>query len=982
MKQRLSGILTLLLVLVVQIAFAQERVVSGTVTGPLGTPLPGVNVVVKNSNRGTQTDFDGFYSLSVNDGDMLVFSYLGFENVEYLIGSTTPTRLDVQLKEDASELEEVVVVAYGTQKRAAIVGAVSSVTAETIENVPIASFDQILKGQAPGLHVISGSGQPGTAAKVRIRGTHSINGGSTPLYILDGVPITEQDFATLNPNDFESVSVLKDAASTSIYGSRGASGVIVITTKSGNFDTPTRIQYSTQYGLSEVGQKRFGLMSGPEKMIYENILNPGKFTDEEIANAPDVDWSDVFFRTGTTKTHDLSVSGGSEKTRFYTSLSYYDQEGIGLRSNLQRFNYRINLDHKVSERVNTGGNVSMGYSKSNFIAAEAALNTNNPFAAAYLAQPYIPIFGEDGYWNVGVDEFGNTKLGPNALENLNRNISKRADLKLLASFYGEAELIKNVTARVDMGVDYRGRTSEAGSSPETYYGQNAVDFEEGHYSYTNSYIANINTIAALRYNNTWNEIHSLSLGAFTEYYKYHFQSGFFTGYGINPKLVGYAQGVTNEAAYLPSVGGSVNERGLFSYFGNLKYNYAEKYYLDLTARRDASSRFSEANKWGTFWAVGASWNISEEPFMEAADWVDNLKLRGSYGTSGNESGIGSFQDQGTYGTTSYNGIPGITVASIGNDQLKWEESAKLDIGIDFDFFNNRISGSVDWYEEIISDLFINQSLSASSGFGFIDANAGKMRNRGWDGFLKAHLIRTPDFGFSVNGNFTYNQNEILDLGQEDEYELGTSIIREGLAYGSHYIVGWAGVNPATGQPLYLDADGNITTVYNAANSTANWGSFEPIWTGGFGAELRFKGFSVSSLFTYAQDYYRFNNQSFFMENANFGESYNMSTEMFTMWQFPGQITDIQGAGFNREFTSKDIEDASYVRLTNLTASFRLPPAMLEATGVFENVRVFVLGQNLYTWTNYTGFDPEDSNNIAHYEYPTPRTITFGVDLTF
>ena len=506
----------------------------------------------------------------------------------------------------------------------------------------------------------------------------------------------------------------------------------------------------------------------------------------------------------------------------------------------------------------------------------------------------------------------------------------------------------------------------------------------GRYSYSNNYQANINIISSLRYANTWNELHSFSIGAFTEYYKTHFKSGAFTGYGINPKLVGYAAGITPGNAtngFIPTVGGGVSELGLFSYFANAKYDYAEKYYLDLTVRRDASSRFSDANKWGTFWAVGASWNIADEVFLEDVEWINLLKLRGSIGTTGNQAGIGAFQDEGLYGTTSYNGIPGIIVNTIGNDQLKWEESEKLDIGLDFKFFKGRLVGGVDYYVENIYDLFINQSLSASSGFGSIDANAGQMRNRGWDGFLRGHILRTPDYGFSLRGNFNYNENEIIDLGQESEYELGTSIVREGLPFGSHYVVGWAGVNPGTGQPLYYDGEGNVTTVFSGSNSTAQWGSYEPVWTGGFGAEARYKGFSVSALFTFAEDYYRFNNQSFFQENINFNQ-YNLSTEMLTMWQFPGDVTNVQGAAYNREFTSKDIENASYTRFTNLTVSYRLPGEFLRENTLFDSVRVFALGQNLYTWTNFTGFDPEDDNNIASYEYPTPRTITFGVDLTF
>ncbi len=978
MKKKLNLILTLFLAFVVQLTFAQEKIVSGTVIDAEGVPLPGVNVIVQGTNNGTQTDFDGNYNISTAQGQILVFSYVGFTKQSQTVGAAKI--INVTLDVDAAALDEVVVVAYGTQKKGAIVGSVSSVSAEKIEEVPIASFDQILKGQVPGLHVISGSGQPGAAAKVRIRGTHSINGGSSPLYILDGVPITEGDFATLNSNDFESISVLKDAASTSIYGSRGSSGVIVITTKGGSYNTASSIRYTAQYGESEIGQKRFELMDAREKRIFDNIQNPGTWTEAEIANSETTDWTDYFFRRGITQTHNLAMSGGGENTKFYSSISYYDQEGIGLRSNLQRFNYRLNLDHKVSKKVSVGGNMAMGYSKSNFSPSEGAINLNNPFAAAYLGSPYDRPYREDGYFNVGPG-----LVGGNALENLNRNVSREADLKLLANFYGQAEVVDNVIARIDLGLDYINRDIESAIGPETYLGQNGgIRGNKGNYSNTQQYEANINTVASLKYNNTFNEKHNLSVGVFTEYYKYHFKTSGFTGFGINPKLVGYAAGITAGDAdngFIPTTRGGVAERGLFSYFGNAKYSYDEKYYLDATIRRDASSRFSDANKWGTFWAIGASWNISKEAFLENTDWLQELKLRASYGTTGNQSGIGSFQDEGLYTTTTYNGTPGIIASSVGNDQLKWEESAKLDIGLDFGFFRNRLTGSVDYYEENISDLFINQSLSASSGFGSIDANAGKMRNRGFDGNLKVDVIRTPDFGFSVNGNFNYNKNEIVDLGQESEYELGTSIIREGLPFGSHYIVGWAGVNPSNGAPLYYDKEGNVTNVYSADNSTANWGSYEPVWTGGYGATLRYKGFSASALFTFAKDYYRFNNQSFFQENPNFAQ-YNLSSELLTVWQKPGDVTNIQGLAYNREFSSKDIEDASYMRLTNLTLSYNLPESFTGSNGLFKDVRIFVLGQNLYTWTKFTGFDPEDDNNIASYEYPTPRTITLGVDLTF
>ena len=975
MKLKLS-LLTLFMAFVVQFSFAQEKTITGTISDETGMPLPGVNVVIKGTTSGTQTDFDGNYSISAQVGNVLVFSYVGYQTQERTVGSANTMSFKMVSGE---QLEEVVIVAYGTQTKESVVSSVSTVTSEKIENVPIASFDQILKGQSPGLHVISGSGQPGSAAKVRIRGTHSINGSSTPLYVLDGTPITAADFATLNPNDFESVSVLKDASAAALYGSRGGSGVIVITTKRGK-EGRANIRYTSQYGISEIGQLRFEMMNSREKMTFENWQSPGKWSDEDIANAPNTDWSDYFFRQGTTLTHDFSVSGGSEKAQYFTSLSYYDQEGIGIRSDLKRFGYRLNLDYQATDKFKIGAKSYIGYSKSNFISSEAGVNLNNPFAAVYLANPYHLPYNEDGSYNTG-----GGLVGGNSLQNLNENTSKQNDLKINASVYGELELMKNVTARVNMGLDYINRLAEQGIGPDTFLGQNGgLTGNAGVYRFNNNYEANINILSSLNYSNTFNDVHNVDFTVFMEYYKYHAQGGNYSGFGINPKLVGYASGVTAGTptnGFIPTVGGFVARRGLLGYFASGKYDYDNKYFFEGNIRRDASSRFSDANKWGTFYSVALGWALHKESFMENVDWINNLKLRASYGTVGNQFGIGDFQDEGLYGQTTYNGIAGIVATSIGNNQLKWEESARLNIGLDFGLFNNRISGGVDYYVEKISDLFIDQQLSLSSGFGSIDANAGKMENRGVDAFIDIALIRGEEFTWNINANFNYNKNEITDLGQEEEYELGTSIIREGLPFGSHYVVGWAGVNPANGAPLYLDADQNVTDLFSQDNSLAIWGSSEPIWTGGFGTNLSYKGFNLSSAFTFAGDYYRFNNQTFFQENPNFSQ-YNLSTAMLSIWRNPGDVTDIQGFGYNREFTSKDIENASYLRITNVTLSYTLPRKFIDDIELLQGLKFFVQGTNLYTWTNFSGFDPEDANNIAQYEYPTPRTITFGVDVNF
>ncbi|QNK76270.1 TonB-dependent receptor [Winogradskyella sp. PAMC22761] len=981
MKLKLTWLLTLFMAFVMQFSFAQEKTVTGTVTTASDDfPLPGASVIVKGTSNGQQTDFDGKFTIKVNQGDILVVSYVGMLPAEIKVGSSNS--YNVALK-DGSTLSEVVIVAYGEQKKESVLGAVSTVGAKDIEQVPIGSFDQILKGKSPGLHIASGSGQPGSSAKVRIRGTHSINGGSDPLYIMDGVPITSSDFATLNANDFENITVLKDAASTSIYGSRGSSGVILITTKRGVAGV-SKVKYSTQYGISEIGDLRFEMMNAQEKMTFENWKSPGTWSDADIANAETTDWSDYFFRTGITQTHDFSVSGGNEKTQFFTSVGMYDQEGIALRSSLQRFTARLNVDHKVSDKFKIGVKTSIGYSKSNYISSEASINTNNPFAVVYLAQPYETPYNPDGSYNTGISDQETPLLGGNALENLNTNSSIQNDLKINISGNASLEFMKNVTARVNIGVDYIDRKFERGVSPDTFFGANAGFIgDEGTYEFSNTFIANINALSSLSYNNTFNDVHSLNVSAFVEYYKYHAFNANFAGYGIDAKRLGYATGITagtDTNGFIPDVGGSVTQRGLFGAFTNIKYDYDSKYFAEFTLRKDASSRFSDANKWGTFYAVAAGWAIHNEDFLTAS-WINNLKLRASIGTTGNQAGIADFQDEGTYGTASYAGLSGLSVASIGNNQLKWEESEKFNVGVDYGFFNNRLRGSIDYYIESISDLFIDQSLSFSSGFASIDANAGKMQNKGFDGQIDGTVLQTKDFSWSLNFNFNYNKNEITDLGQVDEYQLGTSIIREGLAFGSHYAVGWAGVNPANGQPLYLDADGNVTDTYSEDNSLAQWGSYEPTWTGGFGSQINYKGFSASAQFTWVEDYYRFNNQSFFQENANFSQ-YNLATSMLDIWRTPGQVTDSQGFAYNREFSSKDIEDASYVRLTNVTIGYTFTSEQLGDTNLFSGMRFYVQGQNLYTWTNFSGFDPEDDNNIAGYEYPTPRTVTFGVDLNF
>lgn len=981
MRSKFKWFFMLLLAFSFQFSLAQEKTITGAVTEG-GLALPGATVSVKGTKNNTLTDFDGKYSIKAKQGDVLEFSFVGLKTKSVTVSSSNT--INVSMESDVTVLGEVVVLGYSSEKKEKVTGAVSVVKAANIESVAFASFDQILQGQAAGVTVSSGSGQPGASSKVRIRGTSSITGGNDPLYLLDGVPITAGDFAALNPNDFENVSVLKDASATSIYGSRASAGVIVITSKKGRFNEEASFTYRSQYGTAEVGSPKFKMMNSAQLLNFQRLVGNGRgvgLTDAEIADLAQVntDWSDVFFRIGKTTSHELSVRGGGEKTRFFTSLNYFEQDGVAERSNIQRFTFRSNLENKVSDKVTLGYNLTLGFTKQDLIDSENGVALQNPYAAAYLGSPYDTVFDENGAYNTGTG-----LVGPNAYENLVENQRYNNQVKIVGALYGESQIAKNLRARVDFGVDYTNDYFVRAQDPNTFYGSTVTPGQQGLYAQTNSYFAKFNTTARLIYSKTFAEKHDFEAGLYTEYYKEHFKSGNYTGYGINPSLVGYPSGITPGSSangLIPVVGGGDVEAGIFSYFGTVKYGYDERFNLALSLRRDASNKFAEANKWGTFWSVGANWNITNEKFMDGNKFFQDLKLRASYGTTGNQNGIGNFQQYATWGTNQYGGNPGIVQTSIPNPKLQWEEGGKANIGVDFSILNRRIVGTIEAYKNVTNKLLIDQQLPYESGLGTLSVNAGKMSNTGIDIGIEGFLVKKENISFSLYANLNHNKNKIEDLGQVEEFILGTSIVREGLPFGSHFAVGWAGVNPANGEPLYYDVDGNVTNEFSEANATAKWGSYEPLYSGGFGHRLSYKGFDFSSLFTFAKDYYRYNNQTFFQENPNFAQ-YNLSTVMLTMWQNPGDITEVQSFQYNREFSSKDIEDASFLRLRNIEIGYNLSKKAIDRIKLIQSFRVYLQAQNLVTWTKFTGFDPEDDNNIAQYEYPTPKIFTFGIDVKF
>jgi TonB-dependent starch-binding outer membrane protein SusC len=988
-------------------AFAQTTI-SGTVTDVNGEPVPGANVRAKGySDVGTITDLNGTYSLNVpTEATIVVVSFVGMKTQEVEIAGQAV--VNVQLENEDVDVGEVVVTAYGSKGKVGLKGAISTVGSDEIEQVPMASFDQILQGKSTGLYVGTGSGQPGSEdTKVRIRGTASMaDGANDPLYVIDGVMVEAGVFGTMNSNDFETVSVLKDASATSIYGSRASNGVILITTKRGKAGS-TEVNYRFQTGWSHPTREKFDMMNSEQKLWFEELAqrgqgwalspdnpnNAGLSAEELAANVAELErlkginteWNDVFMRVGRTNSHDLSISGGNEKARVYFALQRFEQEGIGLRSNLERTTGRLNVDYMLNDKVRFGISSSLGYSTSERIESEGGVALANSFAAAYLANPYEELY-VDGEYNTGS---GNT--GSNAYERLFTSTDNKNELKGVGAIFMEADIIKGLSFKSQYGIDFRQRTYERWVDPTSYSMISAFPNPEDEHrrgSLDDTYTRRAETTFTntLDYKNVFADLHTVGVLLGSEFTKKDYKSFFFEATGLEPLLPQTPAGVTpgNEDNTLFHIAdGSKTQRALFSLFAIANYTFDDRYTLSLSVRRDGSSAFGPEYQHAILYSAGLTWDVANEGFMSSLNWIDDLKFRISYGTTGNQEGMDDFQ----YRTSWTNGVWGpsstLRLGRAGYPQIKWEIGNKFNVGLDFTLFTNRLRGTLEFYNDITSDLFIEQTLSITSAVpGDIqDVNQGKMLNRGVEIGISGDIIKSSDLYVTLGANLTYNQNEILDLGQVEEFESGTSIIKKGLPFGTHYIVKWAGVDPMTGNPLYYTKDGQITSVYDANDAVTDFGTSEPPFTGGFYAKVGYKGFTLSADFYFAQGYSRFNNQTFFQENPNFSQ-FNLSTIMLDIWQQPGDITEVQRLGTQREFSSKDIEDASFLRFRNLTLAYNLPAKLLDRTKVIKRARVYAQAQNLYTWTKFTGFDPEDNNNIAQYEYPVPRIYTVGFDITF
>ncbi len=962
--------------------FAQTNI-SGKITAENQEPLLGVSIQVKGSRAGTVSDFEGNYNISANIGDILIFSYVGFKTQEVPAETLV---INVVMKQDFSQLDEVVVVAFGTSTKKALTGALEVVTTEEIQTQPLSNFTNALQGLAPGLQVFESNGQPGASADFRIRGIGSLLAGDDPLIVLNGA-VFNGGLSQINSNDIESVSVLKDAASASIYGSRAANGVILITTKKGR-NQKTVFTLSTEVGFTEnTTPNNFRLMNASEYVEYyrEALINDGRNPDDPstgfflpIEQTFNTNWVDEAFKTGNFQRYDFSARGGNENTSFYTGLGYTEQKGTIVGTGFERVTGTLSIDHNLNDKITIGGNMQLNYrNRDNLISNSGR---SGQLSGAFNTAPTEPIFGQldtnpelvgsgfnfDIPSNAQHNPVASAVLNSNNIEswsinatlNLGYDFTSKLRGEVLGNYYYSTSIFKET-----IGKTYLAET-EGGNALEERTSENTFNF-----------------VGSLSYITDIGEDHSLGIKAGFETTR--FRSNLlevsrrgFTFANLND--VGLASGPIDPS----DIESGFNGSAVAGFFGRVNYDYRDKIFLEGSLRRDGASNFGPDNRWGTFGAVGLSYILSEDLFSNS-EFVNNLKLRASYGSSGNNN-FGNFLWRDLfslgrdYALNPTDFLPGITVSFPPNRSLQWEKNLQLDVGLDFGFFNNRLSGSVDYFRRISENLLFELPLSLTTGFEEQAVNSdAELLNTGFEVSLAAYILRSDDFSWRTDANIAFYDQEIRQLPEEVVFS--DRIWQEGGRSDNFFYQRYAGVDPATGNPLYLDGNGDVTPDYDGEESRAVVGQRSPDAYGSITNTFTYKNINLSFMFFFNEG-----NQEYF----NLGETLNGDGQNFpanqwaialNRWQEPGDITDVPRVRLNNPNggfeSTRFLYDASYVRLQNVTFGYELPAKISQQIGL-DALSFKLSGQNLWTITDFPGFDPTSE------AYPIPRTITFAANLSF
>ena len=957
------------------------RVTGQIISADDNQPVIGVSIIEKGTTNGVITDVDGNYSIMVTKSPTsLQFSYIGMKTVEKEF--TAATRFDLKMESSAEMVDEVVVVAYGVRKKGTTTGSMSVVKDKIMEAVPTPSFDQALQGQASGLQVLSSSGEPGAVANFKIRGINSINAGTEPLFILDGVAVSSEDFSAINPSDIESVSVLKDASSTSIYGARAATGVIVITTKRGRVGDNGKIAVRAQYGVSSLAYGKWDVMNTTERLNYEEeigLRKAGSY-DRELLERTNIDWRDVVYNDAASfYSTEIQTSGATQGGfNYFISGNIFSQDGIAVGSSYDRYTFRANLEAKINNWFKVGSNATFAYEKISE-AQEGEYTTSTPISASRLMLPYWNPYKEDGSWASAADgSWTGSNVNPMEWQTTNWNDTNK--WKVIATAFAELRPLPGLTLRTLGGIDFLDMRSNNETSPDFVGNQGEGAIGRGFSRATN--LTWTNTISYLF---DIKDDHHFNVLLGQEAVDNQSDAFSVIGRGQTNSYLVNLSAATRADIPTDSRSGST----YLSFFGRAEYNYLGKYFVDLSARRDASSRFGTNSRWANFWSVGTMWNAKAESFLENVSWLDNAQLLASIGTSGNSS-IPDYDHLALVAGGPIYGLegqvlPGLAPYSKGNEDLTWEKTTILNITMKLGFLN-RFNLTAEFYNKYTSDMLMAVPVSVVGGYSTRWSNMGAMVNRGVDLDLNVNVLKFKDFLWTVSANASYNKNEIKELYEgRDEYELSTTglFLKKGHSFGEFYTNRFAGVNPANGDALWYDKNGNLTNECLDEDKVLVGKSYIAPWQGGFGTSLSWKGLTVSTQFSWVADRWMMNNDRYFNESNGTFVNYNQSKKMlYDRWKKPGDVATVPRYGIAAQLDSRFLEDASFLRWKNLMVSYTLPANLLAPLKVVENIRVYAQGQNLLTFTKFQGMDPESSMNIYAAQYPMSRQFSIGLEIGF
>lgn len=1001
----------------------RQQTIQGKILDAKGKEIGGVTIRNMSTGVTAQSAADGSFTIVAKIADQLSFTSVGYDRQTVTINNFMP--LTIALTNKSFVLDDVTVTGYTAYSRKQSANVSTTVKAKDLEQVPMASVDQMLQGRVPGMSVLASSGQPGATASVVIRGVGSINGTSDPLYVIDGIPIATSELKNYSANDFESVNVLRDATGKSLYGSRGSNGVIVITTKKGK-SGQLSVNFNSQYGISQLTRPKFQMMNTQQRLQFEEELGPFVDPDKNKGIGPgwtyspknpnvvsgtsadqakaaqildslrgiNVDWRDYFFRTGKFMDQQINVSGGGEHVRFYSSAGYYKQEGVAVRSGLDRYTLKNNVDFDKG-KFSGGVNVTLGYTNSKFTEGVGASRVGASMASVYYALPYEYPYAPDGT----LIHFGNEddyfildqREGSAGLERLLNSSSSSELFNTNVGINLNYQLLPSLKVHTRLGIDYNTTTGQDYINPDSYYGSRDRDPTLGGKGLFGEDIlrsTNVISTSGLTYQHTFDEKHNVEFSGYFEYLYRRNRAFGYKGYGIDGRLPENPNGVTVSPSYLPAILGGRSKYALASYMALGRYTYDNRYSVTASYRYDGSSRVAKANRWHGFYSFGANWNIKEEEFLKSNEFIQGLSLRASYGTtastiSGDFNYLATFRKDITYA-----GETAIRPYDPGNPNYDWEYVDEFNTGFDLELFpSKRLRMTMDYYNKVTKNMFFDQPISLTAGFldRKLPLSTGRMRNRGVEMSISGDLVKTQDWAVTLGINASHNKNTILYLSDAltEVLDGDTRIMRVGLPYGTYYAPEWAGVNPQTGDAQYFNRDGTVTNQYDeTSQAVTKSGSMFPKWIGGFNTSLRWKNLSLDALIAFVTGIRRWNNEDFYNENPSYMTS-NQSVRMLTdRWKQPGDDAILQRIDVPREYTSKDIQDASFLRLRNLNLTYQLPKAWFGDLKIIQGARIFFQGQNLLTWTTWRGLDPENSQGISRFNYPAPRTYTAGFSVNF